>query len=98
VSLDQKIAAWLDEHEETSYVGGESTLCDDPDGGMLRYGKAIRSVLALHSSIPTDPNAPSGLASYWCQTCMEPTDASCPTVRAIAEVLGVAERGCTTHG
>jgi hypothetical protein len=81
--LAAQVLVWLDTHEETSYVGGESTVCDDPDGGLLRYSRAIRAVLTAH----TPWVSPPGVGH--CARCGQP--APCHTVRAVASGLGVLE-------
>jgi hypothetical protein len=37
----------MDRHEAESYEGGGSETFTDPDGGLLRYGAALRRVLAI---------------------------------------------------
>lgn len=37
----------MDRHEATRYEAGASTVFDDADGGLRRYGRALRRVLEL---------------------------------------------------
>lgn len=37
----------LDRHEAEMYEGDGRGQFDDPDGGLLRYGRALRRVLSL---------------------------------------------------
>lgn len=52
---------------------------------------SVRAVLTLHPTVKADPDAPVGLASYWCAYCQLPDDVTCPTVRGVAAALGVCE-------